>query len=84
MKKKSILHHSLDLPSMCGAITRQGTPCQRAPMIPSLRCSKHGGKTPIKHGDRSKYASLMRKKAKLLRKELHQQQNALKKAHFHN
>ena len=29
---------------VCGAKTRAGTPCQRAPM-PNGRCSKHGGKS---------------------------------------
>lgn len=45
----------------CGAKTRQGTPCQRAPMK-NGRCYLHGGKTPsgiesphFKHGRYSKY-----------------------------
>jgi hypothetical protein len=32
-------------PTHCGARTRAGTPCERAPM-PNGRCHKHGGKTP--------------------------------------
>lgn len=30
---------------LCGAMTRKGTPCERAPM-PNGRCYKHGGATP--------------------------------------
>ena len=44
----------------CGAKTRAGTPCQRAPM-PNGRCDKHGGKSlrgiaspRFKHGFYSK------------------------------
>ena len=46
---------------MCGAKTRAGTPCKRAPMA-NGRCYLHGGPTPkgiasphFKHGRRSKY-----------------------------
>lgn len=60
----------LDLPALCGAKTRSGRPCRNAPMLPSLRCSKHGGKTPIKHGGRSKLILSMRRQAKLLRMEM--------------
>lgn len=45
---------------LCGARTRAGTPCERAPM-PNGRCSKHGGKSlrgaaspRFKHGYYSK------------------------------
>ena len=31
---------------ICGAKTRKGTPCLRAPMV-NGRCNLHGGKTPI-------------------------------------
>ncbi len=74
---KSML--KLDLPSACGAKTRHGTPCKRAPMLPSLRCSKHGGKTPIKHGQRSKYALILRHQVKELHKEMNQQEKELEK-----
>lgn len=46
----------------CGAKTRQGTPCKRAPRPLILRCNLHGGKSRIgiahprfKHGLYSKY-----------------------------
>lgn len=46
---------------LCGAKTRSGTPCQRAPM-PNGRCYQHGGKSlagpaspSFKHGRYSKY-----------------------------
>lgn len=46
---------------ICGAKTKAGTPCQRAPMA-NGRCSRHGGKTlrgiaspTFKHGRASKY-----------------------------
>lgn len=44
----------------CGAKTRAGTPCQRAPLAGRTRCRLHGGATPrgresphYKHGRRS-------------------------------
>ena len=60
----------LNVPKVCGAKTRAGAPCKNAVMIPALRCSKHGGKTPIKHGKRSKLAQNFRKQAKFLRIEM--------------
>ena len=48
----------------CGAKTRRGTPCRRAPMR-NGRCSNHGGKSLIyiahpnyKHGRYSKYSGI--------------------------
>lgn len=67
---KSILLRNLDLPNICGAKTRGGYPCKNAPRLPSLRCSKHGGETPILHGKRTRYAAVMRKRVKSLRLEL--------------
>lgn len=47
---------------LCGAKTRNGTPCLRAPMM-NGRCSKHGGKSlagfahpRYRHGRYSKYS----------------------------
>ena len=60
----------LNFPKVCGAKTRAGTPCKKALMITALRCSKHGGKTPLKHGKRSKLAQNFRKQAKFLRMEM--------------
>jgi len=49
---------------MCGAKTRRGTPCRRAPMRDG-RCSNHGGKSLIyiahpnyNHGRYSKYSGI--------------------------
>jgi hypothetical protein len=62
----------LNFSRVCGAKTRAGNPCKNAVMVPALRCSKHGGKTPIKHGKRSKLTQNLRKQAKLLRMEMKQ------------
>ena len=69
----------LNLPRLCGAKTRAGTPCKNALMVPALRCSKHGGKTPIKHGQRSKLVQNMRRQAKLLRMEMRGVEARIKK-----
>lgn len=61
---------SLNLPGFCCARTRNNTACKNTPIVPSLRCSKHGGKTPILHGKRTKYAQAMRRQAKTLRIEM--------------
>ena len=34
----------------CGAKTRDGSPCQRAPLLGRTRCKLHGGRTPIGPG----------------------------------
>lgn len=67
---KQFLPLNLDLPKTCGAKTRRGTPCKNAPRIPSLRCSKHGGKTPIKHGRRTKYTTILNEKEKQIKKDM--------------
>ncbi len=72
-------YQSLDLSKPCGAKTRSGTPCKNLGILPSLRCSKHGGKTPIKHGKRSKHAQNMRKEAKLLRIEMREMEAKIKR-----
>jgi hypothetical protein len=50
------------LPGQCGAMTRAGTPCARAPMKGRTRCRNHGGMSPagpahyeFRHGRYSKY-----------------------------
>lgn len=67
---KQFLPQNLDLPKSCGAKTRRGYPCKNAPRLPSLRCSKHGGKTPIKHGRKTKYALAIWKHGKQLQGEM--------------
>lgn len=49
--------------NLCGAKTRSGSPCKKAPITGMKRCANHGGKTPVgidsphfKHGRYSKYA----------------------------
>lgn len=49
-------------PKRCGAKTRSGAPCKRAPAAGRTRCRMHGGATPVgpalpqfKHGRYSKY-----------------------------
>jgi hypothetical protein len=37
-----------DLAVLCGAKTKAGHPCQRIGLLPSGRCSKHGGWTPAR------------------------------------
>ncbi len=57
--------------NLCGAKTRRGTACRRAPM-PNGRCSKHGGKSlklfahpNFKHGRYSKYSGIREQEAAL-------------------
>lgn len=73
----SVVTQGLDLPSACNAKTRSGHPCKNAPRLPSFRCCKHGGKTPIKHGKRTKHALAIRKHAKALRVEMNLIQKTL-------
>lgn len=52
---------------VCGAKTRAGTPCQRAPVAGRTRCRLHGGASPLpgpshpnwKHGRRSRYSEVI-------------------------
>ncbi len=76
---EQFLSRNLELPETCGAETRHGSPCKNAPRLPSLRCSKHGGKTPIKHGKKTKYSLKLRKHDKLLRMEILELQKNLHK-----
>jgi hypothetical protein len=47
--------YPMHLSPRCGAYARTtGTPC-RSPAMLNGRCRMHGGKTPIKHGLRSKF-----------------------------
>lgn len=64
------LYQKLDLPKLCGAKTRAGGACKNAVIFPAIRCSKHGGKTPVKHGKRSKLAQHIRRQTKFLRMEM--------------
>ena len=72
-------YQRIDLPKVCGAKTRAGGTCKNAVILPALRCSKHGGKTPIKHGKRSKLAQSMRRQAKFLRMEMRGVEARIKK-----
>ncbi len=72
-------YQRIDLPKVCGAKTRAGGACKNAVILPALRCSKHGGKTPIKHGKRSKLAQNIRRQAKLLRMEMRGVEKKLRK-----
>ena len=67
---------NIDETTICGAKTRRGTPCLRAPML-NGRCSNHGGKSlkwvahpNYKHGRYSKYSGIPEmEKAKQYRKK---------------
>jgi hypothetical protein len=45
------------MPNLCGAKTRAGTPCQKAPIKGSTRCRNHGGKTPKGQNPGNKHAA---------------------------
>src|SRR4051794_13490772 len=48
----------MDMPPkrICGAMNRQGKPCQKSPLTGKDRCANHGGKTPKgKHSGNRKH-----------------------------
>lgn len=49
------------MPNLCGAKTRSGTPCRKAPITGRTRCRNHGGKTPRGTANAAKPGSLYSK-----------------------
>lgn len=45
------------MPNLCGAKTRTGAPCRKAPVAGSARCRNHGGKTPKGQNAGNKHAA---------------------------
>lgn len=49
------------MPNLCGAKTRSGKPCRKAPIAGRTRCRNHGGKTPTGTANAAKPGSLYSK-----------------------